>query len=184
MAWYMDERALAPVFRNRLQTSHRSSWCRDHRGSAGLRPLSGIVGILTEALRASRDSARPLVPDSVLKGWAEEQADVVPKLWSKPEQQSACAQYIRLCGGNTKNLPIAIYRGVWVSAVEIAGMSSFSDEAVLVDHMTIDFNLQSLKSYSLEDTVFVTTASGIPGLLSSGPWQNDVGWPGESIQIS
>jgi hypothetical protein len=133
--------------------------------------LSGIVGILTgKPLRASRDSAIPLVPDSVLKRWAEQQVELVPRLWSSPEQQSACAQYIRLCGGSTKSLPIAIYRGNWVSVDEIAGMTSLPDEAIIVDHLAIEFSFKQLKSYTLEDTVFVTRASGIPGLLSGRVW--------------
>jgi hypothetical protein len=67
--------------------------------------LAGIVGVLAgSALRASRDSARPKVPDLVLKHWAEEQACLVSRLWKQPKEQAACAKYIRLCGGSTKDL--------------------------------------------------------------------------------
>jgi len=142
--------------------------------------LSGIVGILAgRPLRASRDSAMPLVPDRVLKQWAEEQVEIVPNLWSSPEQQAACAQYVRLCGGATKSLPIAIYRGTWVSADDIMRMTSLLDEAIIVDHLTIEFNFKLLKSYTLEDTVFITHAAGIPGLLGSRHWRagDDERWP-------
>jgi hypothetical protein len=105
-----------------------------------------------------------------LKRWAEEQAEIVPQLWPSPERQSACAQYIRLCGGSTKGLPIAIYRGTWVSEDDIRGMASLPDEAVIVDHLTIEYDLKQLPSYTLDDAVFVTRASGIPGLLSARRW--------------
>ncbi len=143
--------------------------------------LSGIIGILIgKPLRASRDSAMPLVPEGVLRRWAEEQVELVPRVWSSPNQQSACAQYIRLCGGDTKSLPIAIYRGKWVSADDIAAMSSPPDEAILVDHLTIEYDFGALASYTLEDNVFVTRASGIPGLLGSSSWvapHDDDAWP-------
>src|SRR5262249_44100273 len=86
--------------------------------------LSGIVGVLIgQPLRASRDSAKPIVPDAVLKQWAEEQVAIVPRLWTTPERQAACAQYVRLCGGSTQSLPIAIHRGKWVSADDIMKMT-------------------------------------------------------------
>ncbi len=138
--------------------------------------LAGIVGVLAgRTLRASRDSALPIVPDSVLKRWAEEQADLVPMLWSSPEQQADCAQYIRLCGGSTKGLPIAIYRGEWVSADQIGGMTSLPDEVVIVDQRNIEFSIRLLKSYTLEDAVFMTTATST-SLLQSRHWTEDR-WP-------
>jgi hypothetical protein len=119
--------------------------------------LSGIVGILTgRPLRASRDSAMPLVSESVLKQWADEQAEIVPSLWNSPELQLACAENIRYCGGSTKGLPIALHRGKWVSAAEIALMHSFPDAAVIVDGLLLGAEPNRLESYTLEDTVFVS----------------------------
>jgi hypothetical protein len=148
--------------------------------------LSGIVGVLVgQPLRASRDSAKPTVPDAVLKRWAEDQVTVVPKLWPTPKRQSACAQYIRLCGGSTATLPIAIYRGEWVSANDIANMADLPEEVVLVDHMALEFSFKLLKSYTLDDRVFITMALGIPGLLggTGRGWVVDEPWPG-GIQTS
>ena len=62
--------------------------------------LSGIGGILLgQPIKASRDAASPIVPQTVLRRWAEEQSEIVPNLWKMPEDQQACAQYIHLCGG-------------------------------------------------------------------------------------
>jgi len=141
--------------------------------------LSGVCGILTgQPVRASRDDAKPSIPDAALRHWAEEQAEIVPNLWSSPEHQAACAQYIRMCGGATRRLPITIHKGTWLSAEEIAGMASVLELAVIVDHFTVNYQLKHLASYVLDDTVFITHASGVPGLLQSS---SHVRWPRELI---
>jgi len=82
--------------------------------------ISGVVGVLSgRPLRASRQVAVPLVEVSTLRSWAEDQADLVPRLWLDPESQMACAQYIAMCGGRTKGLPIGFHRERWVTAEEI-----------------------------------------------------------------
>jgi len=59
-----------------------------------------------------------------------------------------------------------------MSAKEIASMSSPPETAIIIDNYVIR-ELNLLSSYSLEDTVFVTLASGIPGLLQPGV----IDWP-------
>lgn len=55
--------------------------------------MTGIAGILMGVpMRASRDSAKPIVSDSELKRWAEEQSALVPLLWEDESRQAACAQ--------------------------------------------------------------------------------------------
>ncbi len=110
-------------------------------------------------------------PEEMLAELAEEQSDIVPILWETPEEQQACAMNIHLCGGSTKNLPIAMFKGQWVSAEKIATMSSPPEPAVIIDPFRIK-DLNVLESYSLVDTVFVTLSSGIPGILHTGP-----NWP-------
>jgi len=135
--------------------------------------LSGIAGVLAGTpMRASRDSARPLVSDDELRRWADEQATLVPRLWDNPQIQAACAQYVRLCGGHTKNLPICMNKGRWYSAQEIAGRTDVPFSIIIVDDFVVDHELSLLESYTLDDNVFVTEFSGIPGLL-----QCDVDWP-------
>jgi len=140
--------------------------------------LSGIIGILLgRPTRSSRDAAKPIVPGDVLKYWAEEQASLVPQLWKNPKEQSECAEYIHMCGGSTKKLPITIHKGKWLSSEDIAEMVNPPETAILVDHYVIDRFLKILSSYVLVDTLFVTGASGIPGLLQSREIHG--GWPGE-----
>ena len=148
--------------------------------------LSGIVGILPgKSLRASRDLATPLVDDSTLARWAEEQAQILPQIWDDAETLSRCARYVRLCSGSTRGLPVAKYRGSWVSADQIAEMASPPDVAVLLDDFTIEYQLKHLESYELDDSVFVTEVRGVPALLQSrglGPsdwpiqWHSDSDW--------
>jgi hypothetical protein len=139
--------------------------------------LSGIVGILPgRSLRASRDSAIPLVDDSSLARWADEQAALLPRIWDDPEKLSRCAQYVRLCLGSTKGLPVAKHRGAWMSAEQIAAMPDPPDAAVLVDSFTTDYQLKHVESYVLEDSVFVTGSGGIPVLIQSRN-HDEPSWP-------
>lgn len=139
--------------------------------------LSGIMGILVgQPTRAARDSAIPTVSPEVLKKWAEEQADLVPKLWDKPELQAGCAQYVRICGGSTKGLPITIFQGHWLSFEELSKIADPPDFALLIDHFTMEYELKLLKSLKLHDNVFITSSPGWPGLLQS---PNHDRWPGD-----
>ena len=136
--------------------------------------LSGIAGVLMGVpTRASRDAAKPIVDDSELKRWAEEQSTLVPALWEDSKNQAACAKYIRLCGGDTGELPICRNNGRWCSATEIRLRADLPENVVLLDDFTFDFRLEEyLESYTLNDNVFVVPISGIPGLL-----QCNVAWP-------
>lgn len=131
--------------------------------------LSGICGILVgQPIRASRDDAMPIVSDSVLKSWAEEQTDLVPNLWTTPKEQAACAQYIWMCGGETKKLPICINQGIWMSADEIMAMNNLPDKVILIDTFTIDYRLKHVEPYTLYPNVFIIHGSGgMPGLLQA-----------------
>ncbi len=137
--------------------------------------LSGIIGVLVgEPTRASRDAARPSVSRASLKKWAEEQADLAHLLWAEPEKQSACARYIRMLGGNTKDLPVAFRQGRWWSAVEIAKTAA-PETAIIVPELTINFRFRALRPYELDDSVFVAKYGSIPGLLQAGYRDHD--WP-------
>ena len=128
--------------------------------------LSGIAGVLKGVpMRASRDTAKPIVDDNELRRWAEEQSHLVPTLWNDPIHQAACAQYIRLCGGDTGNLLICQNKGKWYSASDIRTRTDLPDNIVLLDNFAVDYRLQHIDSYTLNENVFVVHTSGIPGLL-------------------
>ncbi|MCY3868923.1 MAG: ATP-binding protein [Gemmatimonadetes bacterium] len=140
--------------------------------------LSGIAGVLVGMpLRASRDVAKPIVETDELKRWAQEQSTLVPSLWEEEKTQAACAQYIRLCGGDTENLPICLNKGNWYSATQIRSRKDLPHQVVLVDHFSIDYNFEHVEDYTLNDNVFVTQVGGIPGLLQSRVRWTEVHWP-------
>lgn len=154
---------------------HQSSPLQGVVTVGGLRACEiNICGVLVgEPQRASRDAAEPIVSAARLKVWAEEQADLVPLVWEAPEDQAACAQSIRLCGGYTKNLPIASYQKQWVSAKQIAEMVDIPDTVIIVDNYMEHSYLARVGDYSLHDNVFVTIANGITHILHTpavGPW--------------
>jgi hypothetical protein len=110
-----------------------------------------------------------------LKKWAEEQADLVPNLWKKPEQQAGYAQYIRLCGGSTRNLPIALHRGRWWSFIDLAKMSDAPETAIVLDDFVMRFELKQVsEQLLLKDNVFITHGSSIPALLQAS---TRISWP-------
>jgi len=137
--------------------------------------VTGICGVLLgRPTRAARDVGEPLASKAALKRWAEEQATLVPHLFGTPEERAACAQNIRICGGDTGELPIAQYRGDWVSAKQVQ-MMTHPNYIVFVDPFTIDFELKHVDNYVLEDYVFVTRSSGLPGLFQ-GSWNHHSTW--------
>lgn len=140
--------------------------------------LSGIAGVLVGVpLRASRDVAKPIVETDELKQWAQEQSTLVPSLWEEEKTQAACAQNIRLCGGDTGNLPICVNKGNWCSATQIRSRKNLPDKVVLVDHFSIDYHFEHVEDYTLNDNVFVTRVGGIPVLLQTPfHWMVDR-WP-------
>jgi hypothetical protein len=138
--------------------------------------MSGIAGILLgESQVAARDSAKPIVSHVQLANWATEQAELIADTSAADDYKSACAQYIRLCGGRTGALPIAVHQERWVTYADIVALARDSDCFILVDHFEADTSLKVLKTYKLLDNVLVTRASGIPGLLQAG---DRVDWPG------
>lgn len=138
--------------------------------------LSGIAGVLSGIpTRASRDVATPIVSDDELARWASEQAPLVASTWDDPRDQASCAVYIRLCGGKTGDLPIARNQDRWFSAEEIRSTENLPDEIILVDHFVIDYHFKQFDDLCLNDNVFVTSISGIPGLLQCEmPWPREI----------
>lgn len=130
-------------------------------GGFATSPLQGIAGvILAESTKAARDSARPIVPPTVLSRWANEQASLVGKLYTEDEALASAAEIIRLCGGETGSLPIAIHRGKWVSFADIRNLD-LPDVIVVADHFVRDTELKHEDSFVADDNVFFTSASGI-----------------------
>ncbi|MEI7232726.1 ATP-binding protein [Pectobacterium carotovorum] len=123
--------------------------------------LQGIAGFMIgEATRASRDSASPIMPKAQLATWATEQAALVPSLYKDPESQASAAQTIRICGGHTGELPIAMHAGDWLNASQITELD-LPNQIIILDWFLIEYELKHAKDLVFDHGVFITSASGL-----------------------
>jgi hypothetical protein len=138
--------------------------------------LAGIAGVLAGTSRhVSRNVAVPLVSRERLAAWATEQADLVPNLYDEADAQAACGEIIRLCGGSTKNLPIAIYQDAWVSYVDVSQNQDLPDEILLLDPMNLKLE-KSAKQFVLESNVMLIDHSHRSSILQPGS-DDYIEWP-------
>lgn len=138
--------------------------------------LAGIAGVLAgSSIHVSRNAARPLVSKEKLSAWATEQADLVPQLYEQAGARAACAEIIRRAGGATKNLPIAIYRGRWVSYKDIAHDENLPDEVLLLDSLGLRLE-KPIERLVLEPNVMMVEHSHLTGILQPGSGDY-VEWP-------
>jgi hypothetical protein len=146
--------------------------------------LQGIAGFMIgEATRASRDSAAPIMPKLQLAEWATEQAALIPSLYQELESQASAAQTIRICGGQTGDLPIAMHGEDWLSAPQIAALI-LPNEIIVLDWFTIEYELKHAQDLAFDHGVFITNSSGLPsvfqdrsGIVYAGEFMNDEGMP-------
>ena len=137
--------------------------------------MIGIGGILVGAPeRAARDLARPSVAIEALVAWATEQSDLVPQLHTDIELQIQCSQMIRELGGDTKNLPIAFWKGNVVSYDDIVNDQNLPDEVIFVDPIFLD-QFKHLAGFSLLPNVFIVEFDAYQGILASHSWGSS--WP-------
>lgn len=136
-------------------------------GGFSATPLQGVAGVLLgESIKASRDSARPVATPSVLSSWASEQATLIRSLYSEPDALASAAEIIRVCGGDTGDLPVAINGGEWLSVSEIQKMD-LPDTVIIVDHFVLDTELKHEDGFIADKNVFFTSVSGTPVVIQS-----------------
>lgn len=127
--------------------------------------LQGIGGfMLGESTRASRDHASPTMSIAQLSSWATEQAALVSSLYQNPRSQASAAQTIRICGGDTCELPIALHCGKWMSAPQIATLD-LPNRIIVLDWLTLEYELSHIQDLVLDHGVFITNASGLPAVF-------------------
>lgn len=127
--------------------------------------LQGIAGFMIgEATRASRDAASPVMPKAQLASWATEQAALIPLLYQDPESQISAAQTIRICGGNTGDLPIAKHSGNWLNSTQIASLH-LPNQIVILDWLTCEYELKHAEDLVFHHCVFITNSSGLPTIF-------------------
>jgi hypothetical protein len=126
-------------------------------------------------MHVSRNVAVPLVSREKLAAWATEQADLVPNLYDAADAQAACGEIIRLCGGSTKNLPIAIYQDAWVSYVDVSQNQDLPDEILLLDPMNLKLE-KPVERLVLESNVMLIDHSHRSAILQHGS-DDYIEWP-------
>lgn len=139
--------------------------------------LAGIAGILAgTSVHVSRNAAVPLVAKETLAEWATEQADLIPQLYEQADAQAACGEIIRLCGGSTKNLPVAIYQDAWVSYVDLAQNKNLPDEILLLDPFYLRLEKPS-ERLVLEPNVMMVEHSHRSAILQLNGSYDYIEWP-------
>lgn len=85
--------------------------------------LSYVAGVLKgKPETVSRDSAVPIVPTSILRGWATEQAKLIAGSTLRGDKMLKAATIVMLFGGDAGNLPIAVRADEYLSPTELEEM--------------------------------------------------------------
>lgn len=138
--------------------------------------LSGIVGILLgEPYRASRDIAIPIIEQNKLNEWATEQAGLIVKVLSNPEQLSNIASVIKCLGGYTGDLPIALSSKGWVSSKHISERKNAPEEVLIIQDAALHLAQKEKGKIILNDNVYAVNV-GKPGIFQ---WSRShfINWP-------
>ena len=138
--------------------------------------LSGIVGILLgEPYRASRDIAIPIIEQNKLNEWATEQAGLIVKNLSNPEQLNNIASVIKRLGGHTGDLPIALSSKGCVSSKDISERKNTPEEVLLVQDASLYLAQKEKGKIILNDNVYAVDV-GWPGIFQ-GSGSYSIYWP-------
>ncbi|MFJ3450605.1 ATP-binding protein [Pseudomonas sichuanensis] len=122
--------------------------------------LSGITGILTgRALRASRDASDIAIPEESIAAWASEQAGLVSKIFTSPENLADCASYICSCGGDPGDLPVAQLNGKWLSFKELRSIEK-SDHIIIVPSYEIKASTKNLEQTHINSNILIADLGG------------------------
>lgn len=131
--------------------------------------LTSIVGVLVgQPFRAARDLAIPVVEPQELARWATEQADLIPSVFGSPEEQVQCAQIVRVCGGDTRDLPIALSQRGWLTFGDIWAWESLPDEVLVVGRGEVEHR-RTIGDLALHDNVLAID-HGRPGIIEAPSW--------------
>lgn len=139
--------------------------------SCNLENIGGILIGMPE--RAARDYARPLLSFEALAAWSSEQAKLIENVVNDPERQLRCAQIVKGLGGNTAELPIAFYRGQWMSYKTLSREANLPERIILLDFG--QFNDYPI----LEDTLLITSLSRYMNFIRFNIFARELhAWPG------
>ena len=129
------------------------------------------------AIRVARDEAIPNVDEAILSCWATEQAELLSNLNIGNEELAQAASIVRVCGGDTGNLPIAFGEHGWMNVREITEWFNVPDEVLIVQDAAVSNIRRTGKKVILHQNVLVTNV-GAPGVLSRNPFNTPwIDWP-------
>lgn len=135
-----------------------------------LRGISGIlVGMPT---MAARNEAEPVIECDELGSWASEQADLVQKIFDKPEELEYCSKVIMACFGKTGNLPIVFSSNGWKSVQDISNWHNPPNEILLSIYTPDILEYRDFDTLILYDHVLATSV-GIP-IISKSFWSHQL----------
>jgi Histidine kinase-, DNA gyrase B-, and HSP90-like ATPase len=142
--------------------------------------MNRIAGVLIgSSTRASRDIAIPIVESSELARWASEQAALILNTYSDPYEQANCAEVVRLCGGETGDLPIAFGATGWLSFNDISTRTDLPDEFLLIDDSLIVYR------YSSDEVTLDRNVLAAPAIrneiIRSADHPEEIKWPESRI---
>jgi hypothetical protein len=103
--------------------------------------LSHVAGVLKGSTNViSRQSAIPIVPSSVLRCWAREQADLISASALHDAGKLRAAAVVLRCGAEPGGLPIATRDGEYLNASQLRDAISRLDEVVVFDDEDVSYD--------------------------------------------
>jgi hypothetical protein len=136
-----------------------------------------IVGIMTgAALRATRDTAVPVVSREELARWATEQAGLATKSGIMDEERSELVDFICACGGETKELPVGWGETGPMTIDQIKALAASLVEVMLSSDYELRSSTKNRKELQLNPNVLLINSNGYRYyLIDSGSAEDQ--WP-------
>ncbi len=142
--------------------------------------LSGIIGVLKgNTEKASRDVAIPILSQTALDRWIEEQAKLIASSHLSIERQIEIASFACALSPKITKLKIARWRDTYVNysqIVEIVRKQKFTQYYLVQDAAVYIWEHDEKKRLNMRDNVFAC-AMGCPGILQTEYVYTHITWP-------
>lgn len=134
-----------------------------------------LAGILVgEPTRASRDTAIPIAPNSVVADWATDQADRIASLVLVDADKAHTAEFVRRLNGRIDKLPALRLKGCWKRCDYILNEIKKVDEFYVIGSYDID-QLENLEGFKYGTHLVLEASAGIPSIINSR--FHSIDWP-------
>lgn len=110
-----------------------------------------VAGILMGVeTTASRNSARPIVPASVLASWSSEQAILIRNAEMAKVEKARAAAIVLACGGDITELPIVWWKEEWMTASQFLNAVKQLDEFIIYEGIIVHESYDDVSSTNFE----------------------------------